>query len=115
MRPIDADEVMKIIEFENKWLFDAKSNNDDTDIAFGAMICGINQIPTLDVKPVKQGEWVEYVHHMQYMDVTYHKCSICGSGMEIGKPNFCPTCGAEMINSEWDEYEDNYEEKSTGN
>ena len=54
MRLIDVDEVIRIIEFEDKWLFDAKSNNANTDIAFNAMITTIKALSTVQAIPLSE-------------------------------------------------------------
>lgn len=42
---IDRQTVLDIINFEDKWLFDAKSHNEDTKIAFSAMKSQITKMP----------------------------------------------------------------------
>lgn len=37
-------DIINKINFEHKWLFDCKSNNADTDIAFSALITFINEL-----------------------------------------------------------------------
>ena len=39
-----ATDIINKINFEHKWLFDCKSNNADTDIAFSALITFINEL-----------------------------------------------------------------------
>ena len=39
-----STDVINKINFEHKWLFDCKSNNADTDIAFSALITFINEL-----------------------------------------------------------------------
>lgn len=41
---IDKQAVLDIINFEDKWLFDAKSHNADTKIAFSAMKSQITEM-----------------------------------------------------------------------
>lgn len=42
--------------------------------------------PTADMEPVRRGRW----------DAVYcDKCSVCG-GLELGRTNYCPHCGAKM-------------------
>lgn len=38
-----ATDIINKINFEDKWLFDCKSNNADTNIAFSALITFINE------------------------------------------------------------------------
>ena len=37
-------DIINKINFEDKWLFDCKSNNADTNIAFSALITFINEL-----------------------------------------------------------------------
>lgn len=60
----------------------------------------VSNIPAADVQPVKHGYWEELE---EYGD-THYRCSVCGEEwyLEDGKPkdnnmNFCPRCGARMI------------------
>ena len=46
----------------------------------------INNAPTIDAEPVKHGYWI---------GGGYDKCSVCG-GMELGRTDYCPHCGAKM-------------------
>ena len=39
-----STDIINKINFEYKWLFDCKSNNADTDIAFSALITFINEL-----------------------------------------------------------------------
>ena len=39
-----STDIINKINFEHKWLFDCKSNNADTDIAFSALITFINEL-----------------------------------------------------------------------
>ncbi len=42
---ISRQTVLDIVNFEDKWLFDAKSHNKDTKIAFSAMKSQITKMP----------------------------------------------------------------------
>ena len=44
---ISRQEVLDIIDFEDKWLFDAKSHNADTKIAFSAIKFKISKMPSV--------------------------------------------------------------------
>ena len=35
------------------------------------------------------------VRHAHWIGGDYDKCSVCG-GMELGRTNYCPHCGAKM-------------------
>ena len=93
MKLIDADEVIKIIKYEDNWLFNAKSYNADTEIAFNAMIANITALPTVQAVPITQGHW--NVWDTSSYDWTY-KCDKCGR-IERRTSKFCPNCGAKMV------------------
>ena len=44
------DKVLEIIEFEDKWLLDCKSHNEDTRIAFDSMKSKVKAIPSAEPK-----------------------------------------------------------------
>ena len=48
----------------------------------------INQCPSSDVEPVKQGRWERCGKNLG-------ECSECGEVVVI-KSNYCPNCGADM-------------------
>ena len=88
MRPIDADVLVKKFEALKKWetLFNT----------YGTAILEINNMPTLDVKPVKHAHWVE-------SEEGYFNCSNCHNDamIELYENSqkltpFCPNCGAKM-------------------
>lgn len=39
------------------------------------------------------------VRHGRWSGVDYDKCSVCG-GLELGRTNYCPNCGAKMDGDE---------------
>jgi len=41
---ISREAVLDIVRFENKWLFDSRSNNRDTDIAFNGIISKVSDL-----------------------------------------------------------------------
>lgn len=53
----------------------------------------ISEIPAADVAPVVHGRWDDSI------DGITPYCSICGQShrMMIRTPNYCPNCGAKMI------------------
>ena len=64
--------------------------------------CGMLNVPSADVQPVKHGKWEELTDYGGWGD-THYRCSVCGEEwyLEDGKPknnnmNFCPLCGARM-------------------
>ena len=74
----------------------------------------ISKLPTIDVQPVRRGEWVleesPYAEHEEAMDGESHPryvCSLChceagfgcdpdGFATDQDRSNFCPNCGADM-------------------
>lgn len=61
--------------------------------------CGMLNIPTADVQPIKHGRWI-YVGSVRSWDEI--KCSACNSAFStedrdlILNWDFCPHCGARM-------------------
>lgn len=53
----------------------------------------IEEQPTID--PVKHGRWI--------MQGTAYGCSLCGEGVIHPFHNYCPNCGATMMEGEEDE------------
>ena len=89
MRPIDADELEKSLE--------NYSNNHGLINAFVEFLNVVDEIHTLNVKPVVHGRWVSYPHQID------RECSICGhtepykfADKDAEIFNFCPHCGADM-------------------
>ena len=60
----------------------------------------LNQFPTSDVEPVRNGRWIEYTKVI--IPEPYNKweqawkCSECGFDDGFVAYNFCPNCGARM-------------------
>lgn len=86
---ISRKAVLDIVRFEKKWLFDARSNNADTDIAFGGIIATVKDLPP--VTPTRKvGKWITDVSSgMCY-------CSRCGFGKSQLANRWCAACGADM-------------------
>ena len=87
---ISREAVLDVVNFEDEWLFDAKSHNADTKIAFSAIKSKISEIPSVTPQP-KMGEWLK--------NGELCKCSNCHSNVlfsAIKHYNFCPNCGASM-------------------
>ena len=60
----------------------------------------ISKIPAADVRPVVRGKWREEMVVGGFAESWESTCSICGKRyMDIGKPHFCPNCGAMMEES----------------
>lgn len=89
MRPIDAIELQKLINKRMPALY----------LGISLMI---EEIPTLDVKPVIKGKWITKIKSDLRGDMwpTNPKCSECGGEPyylnTIYNYKFCPYCGADM-------------------
>ena len=66
---------------------------------FGRCEDALKTLPTVDVEPLRHGEWIRDTDH--HWDSKY-KCSRCEYETDVdtcfGKPlyNYCPYCGAKM-------------------
>jgi hypothetical protein len=93
---ISRKAVLDIVRFENKWLFDARSTNDDTDIAFNGIISKIYDLPPIQPK-IKTGHWIltdddfvycsecEDSYYPRPIDADWYYCPHCGAKMEVNK------------------------------
>ncbi len=92
---ISRQAVLDVINFEDKWLFDAKSHNADTHIAFSGLESRVKALPSVTPQRPK-GKWIEYCGGLQ--------CSECGWEVDdeyyLGQRVACPNCGAEMEEGE---------------
>ena len=64
----------------------------------------LKAIPSADVEPVRHGQWIrESVGSDNslagYFEIAMAECSECGTCI-MGKPNYCPNCGAKMDEKE---------------
>lgn len=50
--------------------------------------CGMLNVPSVDVQPVKRGEWGKRAYGRL-------QCSYCGKCEDVAT-DFCPNCGARM-------------------
>ena len=55
----------------------------------------IENLPAADVREVKRGKWGDV---SEYAVIPSGKCSVCGKYNRI--TNFCPNCGARMVNDD---------------
>ena len=86
MRPIDADVLKEAFEKDGHLSGYIEEFIDDT--------------PTLDVEPVRRGEWIETVGNGKEAI----ECTACGaywcyrvpSDIYLSDTNYCPNCGAKM-------------------
>lgn len=57
--------------------------------------CGMLNVPSADVQPVKHGKWIE-------VTPKHSRCSVCDTTCLIAvypiskEANYCPNCGAKM-------------------
>lgn len=93
---ISRQAVLDVINFEDKWLFDANGHNANTHIAFNGLESRVKALPSVTPQRPK-GKWKRIAG---FEDCNYDKCSVCGvyQLFYYGKPstNYCPNCGAEM-------------------
>ena len=90
---IDVNETLKRIQTD----YNNSDMNEDWGKGVNFAISRILRQPIADVQPVVRGEWTEL-----YED--NYKCSACGAWWTLleGTPqdnemNFCPVCGAKMV------------------
>lgn len=95
MRPIDADALKEHIC--NSCDGGERECKGDESCA---LLVWVNDMPTIEAEPVRQGEWIIKPHGTYNQLRAY--CSYCGKHSGIGgiisnqlKP-YCPNCGAEM-------------------
>ena len=89
---ISRQAVLDIINFEDEWLFDSKSHNADTKIAFSAIKYKISELPSVTPERPK-GKWMECGGDEPWLKG--YCCSLCNF-TATNKYNYCPDCGAEM-------------------
>ena len=115
MRPVDADVLIPLIQedkIEGKILDIVKALGDGLQAETLNQACDrhikmINSLPTIDVTPIKHGEWIhgrevsrDYVGDA-CVCIHYEKwwCSECNYTVDLGEPllwHYCPVCGANM-------------------
>lgn len=83
MRPIDADEALRMRDEDLNWVYDL------TDLE--EFLAGV---PTLDVEPVKHGHWIFGATKGH----SWMKCSEClkSQNGQTACFTYCPDCGAKM-------------------
>lgn len=96
MRPIDADKL------EYKEVIEPMRDRDGMIYPLHYLVVKKTDImcaPTLDVAPVKHGEWI----WMGEQGDSRHMCSVCKGKEKVptimGEPivwEYCPNCGAKM-------------------
>jgi len=54
-------------------------------------------MPTIEVEPVKHGRWEEHPHQYGFVRCSVCRdCNIWGEWADGKKWNYCPNCGAKM-------------------
>jgi hypothetical protein len=114
VRLIDADalcrKISESIRQANEWENEAREKKDthgvkyaiDTRRSLLSMLSRVQEEPTIDAQPVKQGKWIttqktiddgfttcSYCHREFYIDDLVHV------GNEDGFCEFCPSCGSD--------------------
>ena len=95
---VSRQAVLDIVKFEENWLFDAKSNNADTDIAFSGIRTQVAKLsPVTSAR--KKGKWI---FSGSYDEVGMLYCSCCKHEIDVsdGYFKYCPNCGARMDEDE---------------
>lgn len=90
MRPIDADEVLKIVE--RYGTTSGTSLGRHSGIA-DIIYYQIEKLPTIEAEPERHGKW--RLIHNTYDRVKEYNCSNCDSNYSC-ESNYCPNCGAKM-------------------
>ena len=94
---ISRQQALDIVKFEEKWLKDAKGNNQNTDIAFSGIMDGVKKL-SLVTPTRKKGTWIKSTEMISTVSTV--KCPICGRDFVflMGGTNlkFCPNCGSQM-------------------
>ena len=94
MRPIDADAVSTILTR----LIKEQEREDHVDEVIGLMEARteVNDVPTLDAKPVVHAHWIKGL--FGDVNITCSNCNfhICLPDSSIPKMIYCPNCAARM-------------------
>lgn len=101
MRPIDADALKhELLTNLNFMLYDGtRMDTGDLLMRRGDVMGLIIDQPTLDYAPVVHGEWEKEQNGFIPADIC---CSECGKKYNFfAPPNFCPNCGANMMDGGW--------------
>lgn len=96
MRLIDADAAVKFYEDEQKWRRSVDKNDYTTLFAITNELKSERLFPTVDVRPVVHGRWIEGEKNRYWGTKGNYICSNCQSRAGYVKFNYCPNCGAKM-------------------
>ena len=93
MRPIDADALkVHVCNMCDDGQRECKGDESC------AILCWIDDMPTIEVEPVRRGRWIWFESEGTYIHL--RKCSECGNIKNQEETNFCPNCGAQMDEKE---------------
>lgn len=83
MRPIDADALKThVCDMCDDGQRECKGDESC------AILCWINDMPTIEAEPVRHGRWIKQENGMNV-------CSAC-EAKRVSRFNFCGNCGAKM-------------------
>ena len=57
------------------------------------LLCAVEDFPAADVRENKSGKWTQRTDHW----TGGYVCSECGHMVFCGTTNYCPNCGANMV------------------
>ena len=69
----------------------------------------VMELPAADVRPVVRGKWIRGNESATSPVKDSYTCSVCGDKAVAGyfgnpvRTNYCPNCGCEMEDIEWEE------------
>lgn len=91
---VSRQEVIDIINFEDKWLFDANGHNANTKIALSGLKSRVKALPSVTPQRPK-GTWICIEDNP---DEYHYECSECGHHMNWidESDRYCPSCGCQM-------------------
>ena len=98
MRLIDADWLVQRVEGWQDQLAETYGQNDEYVLCLAEVLMKIDDAPTADVTERKVGKWInEFPMDMGIYIKTGGFCSECGQQGIASQWNFCPNCGARMV------------------
>lgn len=69
--------------------------NEDMPIFFKPAIAEVINVLLMDAKEVRHGRWIPLEK-----EIGLYECSICGHKILRAECNYCPNCGASMVNED---------------
>ena len=69
----------------------------DYDLSMGQVVRGIHALPSVTPQEQKTGHWREDIDNNRRWDRVRFYCSECGQWQTYGKTDYCPDCGAKMV------------------